>query len=148
MIVGILWPSASFCSSVSMTSWFPMRKTENVTDCFNTSKWPCSQASLAPLTFSEYLTNLLMSFLAINACTIRCQMRPLIYHRAKILLNFLIITYGIAMIWKILIFYLNILYCCKMEPDEDTEWLNISICSYFQALSLGRISCFLLKLHN
>ena len=32
--------------------------------------------------------------------------------------------------------------CCKMTPDEDTEWPNIPKCSFFQALTLYKSSCF------
>ena len=43
---------------------------------------------------------------------------------------------------KNVIFYAKISNCCKMAPDEDTEWPNISKCSFFQALTLCQISCF------
>ena len=43
---------------------------------------------------------------------------------------------------KNVIFYAKTSNCCKMAPDEDTEWPNISKCSFFQALTLCQISCF------
>ena len=38
--------------------------------------------------------------------------------------------------------YVKTSNCCKMAPDKDTEWPNISKCSFFQALTLCQISCF------